>query len=147
LTAKDLTIYSQDTEFGSPLIAAVEKGSMELVQLLLSRGANLNIKAEKTDYPTALQMAVRNGSVEIVKLLLVKGADPNVNGGCYHTALQIAALNGSIEIVGLLLNNTIRAKPNTKGINVLDWTEVLLTLLKVVKAQLYMPPYSKVTKP
>ncbi|OCL02329.1 ankyrin, partial [Glonium stellatum] len=64
-------------------------GYNEIVQLLLSKGADIN--AQGRYHGTALQAASKHGHNEIVQLLLSKGADINAQGGQYNTALQAAS--------------------------------------------------------
>ncbi|KAF3389987.1 Ankyrin-3 [Talaromyces pinophilus] len=81
---------------------ASERAHLEIVQLLLEKGADVDARGGK--YGTALQAAVEKGHVEIVRLLLKKGADVNTQKGpYYHNALQAAARDGHVEIVWLLL--------------------------------------------
>ncbi|KAJ6492536.1 ankyrin repeat-containing domain protein [Mycena vitilis] len=98
-TASDLN-NTADGKRGSALQAACWKGNMEIVQLLLGHGANVNVRGHKD---SALQAASEKGHVEIVRLLLEKGADINVVGGQSHSILQVASALGHADIVHLLL--------------------------------------------
>ena len=77
---------------------------MEVVRLLLDKGANVNIQGG--EYGSALQAAATSwrDSVEVVWLLLDKGASVNIQGGTYGNALQAAAWRGNVELVRLLLD-------------------------------------------
>jgi ankyrin repeat protein len=59
----------------SPLIIASLKGHTEIVQLLLEKGADVNLRTENG--PTALMEASARGHADIVKTLLDKGAEVN----------------------------------------------------------------------
>jgi ankyrin repeat protein len=72
---------------------ACERGRLEIVQLLLEKGADVNTQGGR--YGNALEAATLRGHYEIVKLLLEEGADVN--------ALHPAALGGYLEIFQLLL--------------------------------------------
>ncbi|KAJ0115568.1 hypothetical protein J7T55_010391 [Diaporthe amygdali] len=90
----------------TPMQAACESGSYEIVELLLLHGAKANDTAAERHGGTALQMAATTGSIKIVKLLLDNGADPhmaksNVGG---RTAFEAAAESGCIDILCLLWN-------------------------------------------
>lgn len=64
---------------GSPLKNAASRGHIDIVQLLLDRGADPNLPEEHiAPRGHALHSAVYNGHIEIVKLLLAYGAYPNV---------------------------------------------------------------------
>lgn len=92
---------------GTPLQAAAEIGNLDLVELLLERGANINAEPATNRGRTALQAAAGGAHFDLVKLFLERGADinsePAINGG--RTALQAAAERGNLELVELLLEN------------------------------------------
>ncbi|KAF8417576.1 hypothetical protein EV426DRAFT_699665 [Tirmania nivea] len=78
-------------------------GNRKITQLLLDRGADVNLTGGHYN-GTALGVAALSGSQEIVTLLLDRGADVNLTGGDYGTALGAAAYRGRLEIVTLLLD-------------------------------------------
>ena len=57
-----------DLDSNSPLLLAVESGSVDIVRHLLELGADVNQSNNKRVYP--LHLACTNGNLEIVKLLL-----------------------------------------------------------------------------
>lgn len=63
-------------------------GRAEIVELLLSRGADVNKREELCGSP--LVMAASGGHVEVVRLLLDRGADPTIRNGNRATALDTA---------------------------------------------------------
>jgi ankyrin repeat protein len=67
------------TGCGAPIKNAAAGGHLEIVQLLLERGADPNLPEEGiAPDGHALHSAVVNGHIEIVRLLLEHGAHPNV---------------------------------------------------------------------
>ena len=77
---------------------AAEGGHIEIVKLMLEKGAN--------NYNLSMENAAYGGHMEIVKLMLEKGAND------YNRAMEAAALSGHMEIVRLMLE---------KGANYYDW--------------------------
>ncbi|KAF6793813.1 ankyrin repeat protein [Colletotrichum musicola] len=108
----------------SSLQVAVGKGDVDMVQLLLTHGANPNVSpvrmaAERghldilkilrdhgVDVPwTPLGLATLSGCTVTVKTLLDEGSDPNVRlrGKDWEAPLHIAVDHGLLEIADLLL--------------------------------------------
>jgi ankyrin repeat protein len=89
------------------LQAASERGHLNIVKLLLERGAEVNAPPSPVAGRTALQAAARGGFGAIVHLLLSMGAQVNAPSARYKgiTALQGACLQGNLEIVELLLRS------------------------------------------
>uniref|UniRef100_A0A3B4F990 Kinase D-interacting substrate of 220 kDa n=1 Tax=Pundamilia nyererei TaxID=303518 RepID=A0A3B4F990_9CICH len=90
---------------------AAEQGSLEIVQELIRRGANVNL--DDVDCWSALISAAKEGHVEVVKELLENSAyiEHRDMGG--WTALTWAAYKGRVEVAKLLLEHG--ANPNTTG--------------------------------
>jgi ankyrin repeat protein len=89
------------------LQGAAGNGDLELVQLLLDNGADVESKTRsKHEGATALQLAAIAGSITVANELIQRGA--NVNAGALgkygRTALEGAAENGRLDMVQLLLN-------------------------------------------
>jgi len=87
---------------------AAEDGNIEIVRLLLSKGANVN-DTPYAPYGSAKPLVVAsiNGHSEVVRILLDNGADPNAES---FPALIGAAENGHEGIVRMLLDS--KADPN-----------------------------------
>lgn len=64
----------------TPLLAAVDQGSVPIVKLLLERGANMYMVGRYWDGDTALFLAAARGKDELVRVLLDSGADVNRPG-------------------------------------------------------------------
>jgi ankyrin repeat protein len=93
----------------APLMIAASRGRQDIVELLLSRGANINVRySDPKGYhsgdlgDTSLAFAARAGYTSIVDLLLSKGADINSKKWNGSTAL-IDALRGGHREVALIL--------------------------------------------
>jgi len=57
------------------MMAAVDFGNYELVEWLLTKGANVNARSDWGSGGTALHSAAWNGDLRMVKLLVAAGAD------------------------------------------------------------------------
>ncbi|XDG07207.1 hypothetical protein ABKA04_006822 [Annulohypoxylon sp. FPYF3050] len=95
--------YIKKTAF----LDAIEEGNMELIELFIQYGADLNKPASFGITRTPLQKAVVVDNLEIVRLLLDKGADVNAPAPTLFgaTALQLAAIEGNLEMVKLLVEH------------------------------------------
>ena len=83
--AIDLIDYSNYT----PLMRAVQSGSLDCVWQLLDLGADVNFFDHRWGYPP-LHLAMIHPSLEIVQLLLERGADPELKDCFSKTALERA---------------------------------------------------------
>uniref|UniRef100_W5LDH3 Kinase D interacting substrate 220 n=1 Tax=Astyanax mexicanus TaxID=7994 RepID=W5LDH3_ASTMX len=95
----------------TPLMAAAEQGSLEIVQELIRRGANVNL--DDVDCWTALVSAAKEGHVEVVKELLDNNANVEHRDMGGWTALMWAAYKGRVEVARLLLEKG--ANPSITG--------------------------------
>jgi ankyrin repeat protein len=88
---------------GSALKNAAAKGHLEIVKLLLDRGANPNLPAEGiAPRGDALYAAVAGGYFEIAKLLLEHGADPSAAVESSADCLSQAIDRGDQKMIDLL---------------------------------------------
>jgi ankyrin len=101
--------------FATPLMRAAFSGDLELVKLLLAKGADPNIRSK--DYETVLEAAAGLGFIqgyskgrssaerlEVVKLLVGLGADVNAADDYGITALMAAANMGDVSIIQYLVD-------------------------------------------
>jgi len=85
----------------TPLHSAAFGGHVEIVKLLLERGADPNAKTD--DGLTPLHIAAFKGHVDVVRVLLEHGANPNAKDNNGQTPLHYAVQEGHVEIVKSLL--------------------------------------------
>jgi ankyrin repeat protein len=100
---------SKADDGNTPLMAAIEKGYNDIVELLLKI---TDIEFEpKNNGLNPLYLAVQRKDLNIIKMILEKSnkIDPN---HCYNeiSSLYLAVANGDIEIVNLLLTATFKIK-------------------------------------
>jgi ankyrin repeat protein len=72
----------------NPLLFAVSRRYVPMIEPLLSRGADVNWKNSQGQTP--LMAAELGGSPEVVRLLIAKGADLNAKDSSGRTALSVA---------------------------------------------------------
>lgn len=77
-----------------------DPGPLEIVRLLLAKGANVN--ATNAEGLTALMLAAAHNNAPIVGALVQAGADPKLKSADGKTASEIADLNGNRNVVSLL---------------------------------------------
>ena len=99
----DIEAQSERTK-DTPLSLACSGGRYEVVEILLSRGANKEHR-NVSDY-TPLSLAASGGYTNIIKLLLAHGAEINSRTGSKSgiSPLMLAAMNGHTAAVKLLLD-------------------------------------------
>lgn len=84
----------------TPLHYAAEEGNKEIIQLLISKGAEIDSNSESG---TPLQCAAHSGKREAVKILLDNKANPNSVTQLYFPPLMLSIVAGSFECFDLLL--------------------------------------------
>lgn len=92
---------------------AVEKNDINMLNYLLSKGANINIINDVGD--TALHTAAEVGNKSIVQLLLQNGADVNSLNKALETPLHFAATKKDAQIAQLLVDNGANVNAKNKS--------------------------------
>ena len=87
----------------SPLMSAVTRGHIRIVEALLGAGADPNERNRRDG--TCLEIAALKGFQSIVECLLKFGADVNAVGTLYRNALHAASAHDQAEVVGILLGH------------------------------------------
>ena len=90
----------------TPLFEAAKNGRMDIVRLLLDRGAKPSIPRGHGNSP--LHTAAKQGHIGIAQLLLNNGADPNLENDHGETPLYVAFQNDHDNVEHLLLEKGAR---------------------------------------
>lgn len=96
-----------------PLGLAAFFGHLEVVQFLLSQGAEPNSPSRNDLHVIALHSAAAGRHLAVTQALLAHGAEPNTAQAGGFTPLHAAAQNGQLEMVRLLLRH--RADPDARS--------------------------------
>jgi ankyrin repeat protein len=102
-----VTIDASDAVPGGPLYEAAKRGNKEMVEFLISQGAQ--VEHERGNYHTSeysfLTAAVESGDMEMLKLALEKGAKGNIPDGMTKVVeLDVASKTKNREAIELLLS-------------------------------------------
>lgn len=81
-------INDQDNAGNTALHEAALQGHIEIVELLIENGADVNIKSIEMFGDTPLIDASANGHLDVVKYLLKNGADPTIRNAKGLTAFE-----------------------------------------------------------
>jgi len=120
-------INEADNSGATPLLSACNVCNVEIVNLLIKNGANINCKANNAwELTPLLSATIHGGPIEVVKLLLNNHAEVNVKDNKVGmTPLMQAACRGYFEIVKELVEHGADLTPKDyKGRTALDWAEL-----------------------
>lgn len=98
----EFEINATNSEGSSPLMIACSYGDIDLVKLLLEKGAQLNFLSDSGQTP--LLAAVSSGNLELVKFLIEKGAGKNLGNSTLSQALSLQDKEKAEQIATYLLN-------------------------------------------
>ncbi|MGB2579161.1 ankyrin repeat protein [Elusimicrobium simillimum] len=102
LKAEVKDINATNAKGNTLMIAAVGYGNLDIVQLLLSRNADIN-KSNPYTGDTALMVAINKNDEYMTELLLIAGADVNATNNYGRTPLLLAAEVKNNSIVERLI--------------------------------------------
>jgi ankyrin repeat protein len=104
----------QGTRFhgNTALFHAAFLNSIEVAQLLITRGANIDSHPDTADArtPTPLCAAASQGNLQMVVLLLNHGADADAEFGVHQTPLSEALAHGHMDVVRALMDHGAKLK-------------------------------------
>lgn len=98
-SVKEINAVNSDEK--SPLMLACSRGDMDLVQLLISKGASINFLSKNGDTP--LSAAVSSGNLALVKFIIESGAGKNLGNSPLSEALRLSDKTKADEIADYLL--------------------------------------------
>jgi ankyrin repeat protein len=115
-TRTNFTMQWLIEEGATPFLRAAQSSDVELMKLLLAKGADPKLATQHNVTPLAVASGIawvegvtyewsREQNVETVKMLLDLGLDPNVHDEDGRTALHGAAHKGRNEIVQMLVDH------------------------------------------
>ncbi|KAI0258301.1 ankyrin repeat-containing domain protein [Gloeopeniophorella convolvens] len=112
---------------GGALRTAVLSSKLDMVELLLDRGASINPMDYQYHSGTVLETAAVSGKLDMVRLLLDRGGDVNVPEG---RALCSAMLSNKLDMVQLLLDRGA----DINGTFSWPWSDDSVALLKAASS-------------
>lgn len=140
IEANPTTINQPDSNNNTPLTIACDKGNLDLVKLLISSNADLNIQNNSGSTP--LLKACSFPHIEIIKLLLLSGADPNITDQSGTTPLiMLGSLKHTHEMLTILMlliqygNININAQNNDGWTGLMTFTKYAIndSSIKMIK--------------
>jgi len=134
LVKNNADVNAQNNRHQTPLSMAIQKEWVDIVDLLLEQGADVNLQAYASISPdfsisSPLSLAILKGNMPIIQSLLAKNPDINAKNAAGRTPLCEAIANNNKQVVEMLFQQP--TKPDT---NILfkdwDWiSESLITPL------------------
>ena len=105
LSEEPAAVNTWSSDGFQPLGLAAFFGRREAVELLLARGADVNMPARHQFHVAALHAALAGPEPEIAHVLVAAGADVNARQQGQVAPLHEAAANGRADLVRLLLEH------------------------------------------
>lgn len=123
LVERGADVGAKSFEGGTALLVAIEQRRDEVVEYLLSHGANPNDKLAIEPGLTALCMAAQRGYLRILKALLKAGADTEKRAGDGSTALANAAFKGHDDVARELIESGADKRAKSAGMTAEEFAE------------------------
>jgi ankyrin repeat protein len=125
LLKKNIYIHTQDKEGRCALVAAAYKNHLEIADLLIAAGADVNMKDNTIQSAYLIATMEGCGYTELLKKVLKAGADVHSTDSDNGTGLIRASDRGHVEIVKELLKTDIRVN----HVNRIGWTALFEAIL------------------
>lgn len=113
ITRDPSSVNRYDDEGFTPLLAAASKGHVNVIKILISAGADVNLADNEFGW-TPLREATAKGHTKAMEVLLRAKADPNLAESDGFTPLHVAASRGDSDAVSLLLKANANAELRDK---------------------------------
>jgi ankyrin repeat protein len=125
LLSKGVYIHAQDKQGRCALVAAAYKNHLEIVDLLIAAGADVNMKDDTIQSAYLISTMEGQGYIDLLKKILKAGGDVHCTDSDNGTGLIRASDRGHVEIVKELLKTDIRVN----HINRMGWTALFEAIL------------------
>jgi ankyrin repeat protein len=140
LIAKGADVNAHEQKYGNtPLHGAANKGHVDVANMLIAKGANVNVRDQGGATP--LHGAANYGHVAVAELLIAKGADVHAKNQYDDTPLHWAARNGHLDMVKLLIAGGADVYAGRRGstpIDLADW-KGHKDIAELLRQHLYTP--------
>jgi uncharacterized protein len=101
---EDSTLVDQQSNAGiTPLHIAVKLRRMDIVKMLLAKGADIDV--QDNNGLTPLHYAIGQNQEELSKYLITMGADMDIQNSEGITPLHQAAFRGNVALIQFMLDN------------------------------------------
>ncbi len=92
--------HRRDERGFTPLVMATYSNQLEIAELLIEKGADVNEQDAMGNTP--LMGVCFKGNLEIIEMLLAKGADVHFKNSKGDSALSYAKMSGNAEVISLI---------------------------------------------
>jgi ankyrin repeat protein len=110
LLAADELMTSYDSRGWTPVHTAAVRGEFTILELLLNKGADVDVRGQQFNEDTPLSLVAEEGHIGSISVLLKHGADIHTRNKHKYTPIMLAAYENRAEVVNALLS--AGANPN-----------------------------------